>query len=44
MAAQSKGPHAIVIGASIAGLLSARALSNYFERVTLVLSPDGFTE
>ena len=36
MAAQSKGPHAIVIGASIAGLLSARALSNYFERVTLV--------
>lgn len=28
--------HAIVIGASIAGLLAARALTDYFERVTLI--------
>lgn len=30
------GQHALVIGASIAGLLAARVLSDYFERVTIV--------
>jgi len=30
------GEHAIVIGGSIAGLLSARVLSDYFERVTIL--------
>ena len=28
--------HAVVIGGSMAGLLSARVLSDYFERVTIV--------
>lgn len=35
--------HAVVIGASVAGLLAARVLSDYFERVTLIerdLKPD----
>lgn len=31
-----KHPHAIVIGGSIAGLLTARALTNHFERVTII--------
>jgi 2-polyprenyl-6-methoxyphenol hydroxylase-like FAD-dependent oxidoreductase len=35
------GKHAIVIGASMGGLLAARALANHFERVT-VLERDGF--
>ena len=30
------GDHAIVIGASIAGLLAARVLSDFFERVTVI--------
>jgi len=30
------GQHAVVIGASMAGLLAARVLSEYFERVTLI--------
>ena len=30
------GQHALVIGASIAGLLAARVLSDYFEQVTIV--------
>jgi 2-polyprenyl-6-methoxyphenol hydroxylase-like FAD-dependent oxidoreductase len=30
------GQHAVVIGASMAGLLTARVLSEYFERVTLI--------
>lgn len=30
------GQHAVVIGASMAGLLTARVLSAYFERVTLI--------
>jgi len=33
---QPKAAHAIVIGASIAGLLAARALSDHFDRVTVV--------
>ncbi|HEX5037647.1 MAG TPA: hypothetical protein VFX30_10850 [bacterium] len=32
----SGGRHAIVIGASMAGLLSARVLSDHFERVTVI--------
>jgi 2-polyprenyl-6-methoxyphenol hydroxylase-like FAD-dependent oxidoreductase len=32
----AKGGHAVVIGASMAGLLSARVLSSYFERVTVL--------
>jgi 2-polyprenyl-6-methoxyphenol hydroxylase-like FAD-dependent oxidoreductase len=31
-----KGQHAIVLGASMAGLLTARVLSDHFERVTLL--------
>ena len=31
-----KGTHAVVIGASIAGLLAGRILTNHFERVTIV--------
>src|SRR5260221_9525061 len=31
-----KGQHAIILGASMAGLLTARVLSDHFERVTLV--------
>lgn len=31
-----KHPHAIVIGGSIAGLLTARALTDHFERVTII--------
>ena len=31
-----KGKHALVLGASMAGLLTARVLADYFERVTLV--------
>src|SRR5205823_3099531 len=30
------GAHAVVIGGSMAGLLGARALADYFDRVTLV--------
>jgi 2-polyprenyl-6-methoxyphenol hydroxylase-like FAD-dependent oxidoreductase len=37
-----KGNHAIVIGASMGGLLAARALANFFEKVT-VLERDTFT-
>lgn len=33
---KGKQPHAIVIGDSMAGLLTARVLSDYFERVTIV--------
>ncbi|MBV9709301.1 MAG: FAD-dependent oxidoreductase [Ktedonobacteraceae bacterium] len=33
---RSVGQHALVIGASIAGLLAARVLSDYFELVTIV--------
>lgn len=29
------GEHAVVIGGSMAGLLTARVLSDYFERVTI---------
>src|SRR5690349_7408170 len=32
----AKRRHAIVLGASMAGLSAARALANHFERVTLV--------
>ena len=32
----TRAGHAVVIGASMAGLLSARVLSDYFERVTLL--------
>lgn len=32
----SKSEHAIVLGGSIAGLLAARALSEYFEKVTII--------
>jgi 2-polyprenyl-6-methoxyphenol hydroxylase-like FAD-dependent oxidoreductase len=32
---QRVGDHAVVIGASIAGLLAARALSDFYERVTI---------
>jgi hypothetical protein len=32
----SLGEHAVVIGGSIAGLLSARVLADYFERVTIL--------
>ena len=39
MTAQRSG-HAVVIGASMAGLLSARVLSAYFERVTLLERDD----
>src|SRR5262245_31349740 len=31
-----QGEHAVVIGASMAGLLAARVLTDHFERVTLV--------
>ena len=31
-----KHSHAIVVGGSFAGLLAARVLSNYFQRVTLI--------
>ena len=30
------GQHAVVIGASMAGLLAARVLSDHFERVTII--------
>src|SRR6266702_6673582 len=30
------GQHAVVIGASLAGLLSGRVLSDHFERVTII--------
>ena len=33
---QRIGEHAVVIGASMAGLLAARALSDFYERVTIV--------
>lgn len=33
---QTRGVHAVVLGASLAGLLAARVLSQYFERVTVV--------
>lgn len=33
---QCVGQHAVVIGASMAGLLAARVLSDHFERVTLI--------
>lgn len=33
--AQNKKPHAVVIGASIAGLCAARVLSDFYDRVTL---------
>ena len=36
MSQQTIGEHAIVIGASVAGLLAARALSEAYERVTIV--------
>jgi 2-polyprenyl-6-methoxyphenol hydroxylase-like FAD-dependent oxidoreductase len=36
MAKQKIGEHAVVIGASVAGLLAASALSNAYERVTIV--------
>ena len=36
MFAQASKDHAVVIGASIAGLLAARVLSDYFRRVTLI--------
>lgn len=39
----TRGEHAIVIGASMAGLLAARVLSDHFDRVTLIerdLLPD----
>lgn len=32
----SVGEHAIVLGGSMAGLLAARVLSDFFERVTLI--------
>ncbi len=35
-AMNKKGKHAIVLGASMAGLLTARALSDHFEHVTLI--------
>jgi glycine/D-amino acid oxidase-like deaminating enzyme len=31
----SLGDHAVVIGGSIAGLITARALADYFNRITL---------
>jgi 2-polyprenyl-6-methoxyphenol hydroxylase-like FAD-dependent oxidoreductase len=34
--AQRVGEHAVVIGASVAGLLAARALSDAYERVTII--------
>ena len=36
MTQQRIGEHAVVIGASVAGLLAARALSDAYERVTIV--------
>ncbi|HEX2909544.1 MAG TPA: FAD-dependent monooxygenase [Chloroflexia bacterium] len=33
---ESKKPHAVVIGSSIAGMLTARILMQYFERVTII--------
>ena len=36
MTQQKIGEHAVVIGASVAGLLAARALSDAYERVTIV--------
>jgi 2-polyprenyl-6-methoxyphenol hydroxylase-like FAD-dependent oxidoreductase len=36
MSQQKIGEHAVVIGASVAGLLAARALSGSYERVTIV--------
>ena len=33
---QRVGEHAVVIGASVAGLLAARALADDYERVTIV--------
>jgi 2-polyprenyl-6-methoxyphenol hydroxylase-like FAD-dependent oxidoreductase len=36
MTKQKIGEHAVVIGASVAGLLAARALSDAYERVTIV--------
>lgn len=40
---KSAEPHAVVIGGSIAGILAARVLSDYFVRVT-VLDRDAFPE
>jgi|FLYL01.1.fsa_nt_gi 2-polyprenyl-6-methoxyphenol hydroxylase-like FAD-dependent oxidoreductase len=34
--ARTKGHHAVVIGASMAGMLAARALADFFERVTII--------
>lgn len=42
MTTSTLGSHAIVIGGSMAGVLTARALSNYFTNVTLI-ERDGFT-
>ena len=36
MSQQTIGEHAVVIGASVAGLLAARALSDAYERVTII--------
>ena len=36
MSRERIGEHAVVIGASVAGLLAARALSDVYERVTIV--------
>src|SRR4051794_8825366 len=36
MQGRETGGHAVVIGGSIAGLLAARVLSEYFEEVTIV--------
>lgn len=36
VAARTPRPHAVVIGASVAGLLAARALADCFERVTVL--------
>ena len=37
------GPHAVVIGGSLAGLSAGRVLSNYFDRVT-VIDRDAYPE
>ena len=36
MAERKIGEHAVVIGASVAGLLAARVLSDAYERVTIL--------
>ncbi|MCB0061991.1 MAG: hypothetical protein KDE19_07745 [Caldilineaceae bacterium] len=33
---QTLGQHALVLGASLGGLMTARVLSSYFEQVTIV--------